>query len=101
MREVHRTPGLRQCCGGCYLGAVHRTACGPLQTGLQAQQNTSTLDKCPFFSCRKLVVMVYWGLLPGKIIVAYATAMENHAKSLKVTLITPEGQVTVFNINKL
>lgn len=27
---------------------------------------------------------------------AYVTAMENHAKSLKAILITPEGQVTVL-----
>lgn len=51
----------------------------------------------PFFSYRKLAVMAYWGLLPGKIIVVYAMAMENHAKSLKEILITPEGQVTVLH----
>jgi hypothetical protein len=57
-----------------------------------------------FFSYRKLVVMVYWGLLPGKIIVVFVTAMESHAKSLKAILITPEGQVNFslfFLLNKL
>lgn len=37
--------------------------------------------------------MEFWAPYPGKIIVVYAMAMENHAELLKETSITQEEQV--------